>query len=120
MVPSFYEVSLDVMQPCCFFIVEKWKEFFVEAGIDPSECETYADKFVENRMVVEVLQDLNHDILKEMEITLMGHRLLILSHSRKLCDTVSTHYNSETSSFFSFSTFPYDSHHFITDSTGST
>ena len=44
-----------------------WNTFFADAGIPPVEAETYAQKFVENRINDPL--DLTVDLLKELGVT---------------------------------------------------
>lgn len=59
---------------------ESWKKFFTNAGIPQSTANIYSAIFVDNRIQIDMLQDLNKEYLKEMNITKMGDIILILRY----------------------------------------
>ena len=53
-----------------------WVAFFENAGIASVAAELYAAMFIENRLGVDILADLNKDLLHEIGITALGNTLI--------------------------------------------
>ncbi|KAJ9058565.1 cytoskeletal protein binding protein [Entomophthora muscae] len=49
--------------------VSKWKEFFLEAGVSPSDAATYANKFTHEKIDRQLLRDMDRPTLKGLGLT---------------------------------------------------
>jgi SAM domain (Sterile alpha motif) len=59
-----------------------WFNFFLEAGIPPSDAGNYAVTFTQNRIQPDMMTDLTKEYLAEMGITVLGDVIAILKHAR--------------------------------------
>jgi hypothetical protein len=59
-----------------------WFNFFLEAGIPPSDAGNYAVTFTQNRIQPDMMSDLTKEYLAEMGITVLGDVIAILKHAR--------------------------------------
>ena len=66
---------------------DQWKEFFLSAGIEPTDTTLYIKAFMDNGFNEKSLPQLDKDTLKEVGITSIGHILAILecakTHNRE-------------------------------------
>ena len=61
----------------------QWKQFFANVGIiDDAISTTYARLFVDNRINKSSLSHMDKDTLTKLGVTVIGHRLSILNHTR--------------------------------------
>ena len=65
-------------------VVEDWKAFFDEAGIPSAEATAAAEKCVQEKLTEQDLQDLTQDLLKELDISAIGHRLKVIRRANQL------------------------------------
>ncbi|XP_077296661.1 uncharacterized protein LOC143918592 [Arctopsyche grandis] len=66
-----------------------WNKFFLDAHLPSEISATYALKFTENRIQMNMLLDLNKDYLKEMDITCTGDVISILRHAKRVHEEAS-------------------------------
>jgi len=59
-----------------------WLNFFKNAGLQKSVSAEYAAKFVQNRMQSSLVQDLTEDILRKLDIKMMGDIINILKYAK--------------------------------------
>jgi len=62
--------------------VQKWMDFFLDAGIPDATAATYATNFASNRMEMSMLGELTKEVLKELDITLMGDIITVMRHAK--------------------------------------
>ncbi|PIK35417.1 hypothetical protein BSL78_27761 [Apostichopus japonicus] len=62
--------------------MSSWIKFFTTAGIPAGPATTYATIFVDNRMQINMLMDLNKEYLKDMGVTVMGDIIAILKYAK--------------------------------------
>lgn len=68
----------------------EWISFFQEARIPRTAAAQYAMTFVENRITMDMLLDLNKEYLKDMGITLLGDIIAILKHAKQAQSKLTT------------------------------
>jgi len=71
-----------IFKYCNYHFLDWWIKFFTDAGIPSFASSKYASIFYENRIQSNMLMDLDKDILKEMEITVIGDIIAILKHAK--------------------------------------
>ena len=59
-------------------ILRDWVSFFNDAGVQSTSARTYADAFVQNTIVGDMLADLNKEYLNDMGIKVVGDIIRIL------------------------------------------
>ena len=59
----------------------EWTTWFLEAGIPAAESAQYAATFVANR--IQDVEDLNNELLRAMNITIIGDCMAIIKHAKK-------------------------------------
>eukprot|EP00794_Sanderia_malayensis_P020451 gene20451-22467_t len=67
----------------------KWLDFFKHAGIPSEPASEYAVVFTDNRMRMDMLNELTKDILGDLGIKVMGDVIAILRHSKKVYAEIS-------------------------------
>ena len=60
-----------------------WEHFFIEVGITIDSTKTHATKFADEKLTIENLQMLDHSMLTELGVTLMGEALCILKQAKE-------------------------------------
>ena len=60
----------------------KWESFFVDAGIPYRQATVYATTFSNNRMRLDMLDELNKDILRDLGVKALGDLITILRYSK--------------------------------------
>jgi|SRR6218665_1663764 len=61
-----------------------WFQFFLDAGIPPSDAGNYAVTFTENRIQQDMIVDLTKEYLHEMGVTVLGDTIAILKHAKRV------------------------------------
>ncbi|XP_047117096.1 uncharacterized protein LOC124797971 isoform X1 [Schistocerca piceifrons] len=67
---------------------QAWTDFFKEAGLGPDVAGSYGNIFFMNKIERSHLPYLNREVLGEMNISVLGHILMILKHARLVSDRV--------------------------------
>ena len=70
--------------------LEEWTTLLTSGGIPSASAETYAAKFVENRLTNLDLPDLDETILTSLDITILGDQLDILRLAKRSSNTVAS------------------------------
>eukprot|EP00039_Didymoeca_costata_P030500 m.29903 g.29903 ORF g.29903 m.29903 type:complete len:289 (-) comp8149_c0_seq1:101-967(-) len=63
-----------------------WRTFFEESGVPASHVNSYSEVFVDNRITMNMLDDLNREILQAMGVAVMGDVIAILKHAKTIVD----------------------------------
>lgn len=71
-----------------FLSSDWWIKFFTDSGIPSFASSEYAVIFYENRIQCNMLMDLDKNILKEIGIKVIGDRIAILKHAKKVYSEV--------------------------------
>ena len=66
---------------------DDWERFLIEAGISTDSAKTHATKFANEKLTIESLQMLDHSMLKELGVTLMGEAQWILKQANEAQST---------------------------------
>lgn len=82
--------------------MSSWIKFFTTAGIPAGPATSYATIFVDNRMQINMLMDLNKEYLKDMGVTVMGDIIAILKYAKTAHAEVSERKNSNCFFFILF------------------
>eukprot|EP00112_Aurelia_sp_Birch-Aquarium-sp1_P019787 Seg4963.1 transcript_id=Seg4963.1/GoldUCD/mRNA.D3Y31 product="putative protein C19orf47-like" protein_id=Seg4963.1/GoldUCD/D3Y31 len=67
----------------------RWENFFKDAGIPKAPATDYAMIFTDNRMRMDMLNELNKEILADLGMNVMGDVIAILRHSKKVYAEIS-------------------------------
>ncbi len=66
-----------------------WIEFFKDASIPSQYAQSYANKFIENRIRFDMLPDLDRSLLNELGISAIGDCISILKYAKTWTPKVS-------------------------------
>jgi len=61
----------------------KWESFFVDAGLPQKQAAEYASTFSNNRMRLDMLEELNKDLLRDLGIKALGDIITIIRHAKQ-------------------------------------
>jgi len=70
-------------------MARQWMKFFLDAGIPKESSAEYAVNFEENRMEMDMLEELDKEALRDLNITAMGDIIAILRQARKVLSSSS-------------------------------
>jgi len=71
-----------------------WRKMMIESGIPPENAEKYEKLFKEHAMDETIISELDHSVLKDIGITLVGDRLKILKKVKQLLSEDDSHSSS--------------------------
>jgi len=70
--------------------INRWMNFFNDAGIQNESAASYAKNFYENKMDMSMLLDLDKEYLNDLGVYQLGDVIKVKKHARKVAEKIST------------------------------